>query len=118
MTTDVISNLTGSLDAELEQARATLREVDDGIKKLFGKENTAEGGSFGNNRFVRETVLKAKCLCKVMVLVLTFFEIIVVGVDLEGIVKIMATKAILMTETGEEGRMNLMSQSPKIKGSV
>lgn len=48
MTTDVITNLTGSLDAELEKARATLREVDDGIKKLFGKENTAEV-TFGNN---------------------------------------------------------------------
>lgn len=48
MSTDVITNLTGSLDAELEKARATLREVDDGIKKLFGKENTADGGSFGN----------------------------------------------------------------------
>lgn len=52
MSTDVITNLTGSLDAELEKARATLREVDDGIKKLFGKENNATAEvNFGNNRY-------------------------------------------------------------------
>lgn len=50
MSTDVITNLTGSLDAELEKARATLREVDDGIKKLFGKENATAEVNFGNNR--------------------------------------------------------------------
>ncbi|CAL8092988.1 unnamed protein product [Orchesella dallaii] len=49
MSTDVITNLTGSLDAELEKARATLREVDDGIKKLFGKENTVDVGAFAGS---------------------------------------------------------------------
>jgi hypothetical protein len=38
MATDVISNLAGSLDAELEKARETLRSVDDDIKKVFGKD--------------------------------------------------------------------------------
>lgn len=38
MATDVISNLSGSLDAELEKARETLRSVDDNIKKVFGKD--------------------------------------------------------------------------------
>jgi len=38
MGTDVITNLAGSLDAELEKARETLRGVDDSIKKLFGKD--------------------------------------------------------------------------------
>jgi len=38
MGTDVISSLAGSLDAELEKARETLRCVDDDIKKVFGKD--------------------------------------------------------------------------------
>ncbi len=38
MATDVISNLSGSLDAELEKARETLGELDEDIKKVFGKD--------------------------------------------------------------------------------
>lgn len=36
MTTDVIKNLIGSLDADIKKSRAALRDVDYGIDKLFG----------------------------------------------------------------------------------
>ncbi len=41
MTTDVVSS--AELDAELERARATLRGVEDNIKRVFGKDSTELG---------------------------------------------------------------------------
>jgi hypothetical protein len=45
MATDVVStaSLAGGLDLELEQARATLKGVEDNIKRVFGKDTTELG---------------------------------------------------------------------------
>ena len=51
MTTDVISSLAGTLDAELQKARENLRGVDSNIKKLFGKD-AFELNNFGGGRYV------------------------------------------------------------------